>query len=101
MQGAQINDDASFGANLLVPDPTGYAPVADLPVSGRSIQISKDDGSVSKPVLTIPNKAIKNTGGQMLAQIPVDKLKSKTRYRVDLCLFGGRCIPGQGFFKLD
>jgi hypothetical protein len=101
MQGALINDDAGFGASLLVPDPNGYALTTDLPVSGRSIQISKDDGSVSKPVLTIPNKAIKNTGGQMVAQIPFDKLKSKTRYRVDLCLFGGRCIPGQGFFTLD
>ena len=108
LHGADINHNPEYGLdNLLVPDPFGYATFADMPASGRSIQISRVDGSASTPILTVSDKGIKNNGSEMVTEISVGKLiesdkefQPGTQYRVDLCLFGGRCIPGQGFFTL-
>ena len=78
-----------------------------MPTSGRSIQISRVDGSASTPIFTVSDKGIQNVGSEMVTEISVEKLiesdkdfQPGTQYRVDVCLFGGRCIPGQGFFTL-
>jgi hypothetical protein len=80
----------------------GYEQVTDLPVDGRSIVITKLTGIPIAPVV-IDNDAIDNIGGQFRTHVSVQSLSPDvggTRYRVDLCLFGGRCVPLQGFLTL-
>jgi len=91
----------------VVPDPTGYQKLKALPIDGRSMLISRADAAISKPVYKVEDKAIENDGTTMVAEIPTTVLTKPgpdqpggIQYRVDLCLFGGRCIPMQGFFRL-
>lgn len=80
----------------------GYEEVTELPEDGRSIQITKLTGAPIPPVV-IDNDAIDNIGGQFRTHVPVQTLSPDpggTTYRVDLCLFGGRCVPMQGFLTL-
>ena len=101
-----VNDFALIDT-VSIPDQDNWTLLTypDLPVSGRSIQISRADVLPSTPILIIPNDAIKVGDSQLVAQIPVESLLKSgappgTQYRVDLCLFGGTCI-GQGTFQLD
>lgn len=78
-----------------------YKPLSDLPDDGRSMVITKLNGSQIAPIV-IGNEAIQNDGSRLHTRVPVELLSPDpgSRYRVDLCLFGGRCVPNQGFFTL-
>lgn len=81
---------------------SGYEQVTNLPVDGRSIVITKLTGTPIDPIV-IGNDAIETIGGRLRTQVPVQSLSPDpggTTYSVELCLFGGRCIPLQGFLTL-
>ena len=77
--------------------------VATPPMYDRSIVIT--DETTHKIALEIPDSAITTDveKKEVHFTLPLSELSvnQKDGYRVNLCLFGGRCVPKQGFFTLD
>jgi hypothetical protein len=76
----------------------------EFPTDGVSMKIFKLTG-VSAPTLvfTVPSEDISINGNHYQAHVKKSDLQpepGQTTYRVELCLFGGRCISDQGFMTL-
>jgi hypothetical protein len=86
--------------SLVTVDPEGYKDLAYLPEHGRSILVSNPNEGLRTLPLIIGDKDIKNLDSRLQAKLPVDSLRSKGTHLVNLCLFGGRCVPMQGSFSV-
>jgi hypothetical protein len=85
---------------LLVPGK--LKPVDYVPTEGRSIVITKLTGAALAPLL-IDNAAIIVSKNQLQATVPISELapdQPENKYRVELCLLGGLCIPDQATFTV-
>ena len=78
-----------------------FKPVARPPGKGRSIVISELTGRLAIPRVVLDDKHIVNYKDTYVAKVPTKRLKSNTTYRVDVCLYGGRCVPTDGVIRLN
>jgi hypothetical protein len=95
-------DGSKATDSLTVVEPKSYKKVgpAGLPKSGRSMIFSKQTAPPATPLLTIGDEQIKNVGDLFVAEVSTKSLAGSGKYSVDLCLFGGRCLPYRAFFDL-
>ncbi|MEO8626662.1 MAG: hypothetical protein ABI612_00975 [Betaproteobacteria bacterium] len=82
---------------LLVVDNSKFGKITSLPKTGRSMLFRSQSGVLDSKISRIANQEITNVGDQLHGKLP-DTLAKGVRYQVDLCLFGGRCLPYQGSF---
>jgi len=87
-------------ASLLVVDEKSYEDVTELPAHGRSMLFSDLNKLPNIEIAKTTDAEIRNVDDMLQGTVPAGLLRAKGKtFRVDLCLFGGRCIPLQGSFN--
>jgi hypothetical protein len=61
---------------------------------------TKETDPTLSPLPTFYDAGIKNVGDLFVLEVSTKSLAGSGKYSVDLCLFGGRCLPDRAFFSL-
>lgn len=88
--------------DLTVVDPNTFMPLkgAEIPAGASSVVISNTSAWPYVSTAPIDDGRIKLVGNELFAEIDAAELPggASGTYRVNLCLFGGQCVPREGTF---